>query len=161
VTRLFGLVLVAGFIVVLVIITVQLHGDAARSSLTQGHGLARQARVTSVHTVDHSTRTNSWVTYDYTVALSAPARSARVSVVHDPARDDQRFSSGDRVRVLVDPQQTGYAELPGLPVQAADWFIAPLIMTVVFLALAALIIVEHVRHRRRAGEGSGPAAAPA
>jgi hypothetical protein len=91
------------------------------------------------------------------VALAVPAGTVTRTVAHDPTRDFQRFDRGDTIRVLVDPQQADYAELPGIPVESSWWFAAPLTLAVVFLALAVLITAEEIRHRRSAGTRSRPA----
>jgi hypothetical protein len=157
VTRIAGIVIIIGAGVTLTTIAVQLHSQAALSSYTQQHGLARHATVEVVHPVSHDTSHDSWTTYDYDVALAAPAGPASRTVAHDPTRDFQRFSQGDKISVLVDPRQPGYAELPGIPVESSWWFTVPLTLTVIFLAPAALITVEEIRHRRRRSAGTLPA----
>jgi hypothetical protein len=156
VTRIAGIVIIIGAVVTLTTIAVQLHSRAALSSYTQQHGLARDATVEAVHPVSHDTSHDSWTTYDYDVALAVPAGPATRTIAHDPTRDFQRFSQGDKISVLVDPRQPGYAELPGVPVESSWWFTVPLTLTVIFLAPAVLITVEEIRHRRRRSAGTLP-----
>jgi hypothetical protein len=157
-TRIAGIAIIIGAIVALATLAAGLHSQAVRSSYTQHHGLVRNAAVEAVHPVSHDTSHDSWTTYDYDVALAVPAGTVTRTVAHDPTRDSQRFDRGDTISVLVDPQQTDYAELPGIPVESSWWFAAPLTLAVVFLALAVLITAEEIRHRRRsAGTRSRPA----
>ena len=156
VTRIAGIVIIIGAGVTLTAVAFQLHSQAALSSYTQRHGLARSATVEAVRPVNHGTSHDAWTTYDYDVALTAAAGPASRTVAHDPARDFQRFSPGDKISVLVDPRQPGYAELPGIPVESSWWFAVPLTLTVIFLAPAVLITVEEIRHRRRRSAGTLP-----
>jgi hypothetical protein len=156
VTRIAGIVIIIGAGVTLTTIAVQLHSRAALSSYTQQHGLARDATVEAVHPVSHDTSHDSWTTYDYDVALAVPAGPATRTIAHDPTRDFQQFSQGDKISVLVDPRQPGYAELPGVPVESSWWFTVPLTLSVIFLAPAVLITVEEIRHRRRRSAGTLP-----
>jgi hypothetical protein len=158
VTRIVGIVIIIGAVVTLAAVAFQLHAQAALSSYTQQHGLARRATVEGVHPVSHDTSHDSWTTYDYDVALAVPAGPASRTIAHDPTRDFQRFSQGDKISVLVDPRQPGYAELPGKPVESSWWFTVPLTLAAVFLAPVALIAIEEVRHRRRRPADTLPAA---
>jgi hypothetical protein len=160
VTRIVGVVLIAGVVAGLTALTLQLHGQAAQSSYTQRHGLARRATVEAVHQVSHATSTQAWTTYDYDVALARPAGRVTRTVAHDPTQDFQRFDRGDVISVLVDPRQPAYAELPGIPVESPSWFAGPLVLAVIFLALAALIIAEEIRHRRGRSAAAGPTPGP-
>src|ERR1022692_4580322 len=147
-TRIIGIAIVIDAAVARTARAVQLHAEAARSSYTQQHGLARQATVEAVHAVSHDTSHDSWTTYDYDVTLAAPAGQVTRTVAHDPTRDFQRFDPGEKVSVLVDPQQPDYAELPGSPVGSSSWFTGPLVLGVIFLGLIALITAEEIKHRR-------------
>lgn len=160
VTRIAGIVIIIGAIAALTTLAVQLHSQAVLSSYTQHHGLARNGTVDAVHAVSHDTSHDSWTTYDYDVALAGPTGPVTRTVAHDPTRDFQRFNQGDTISVLVDPRQPGYAELPGIPVESS-WFIAPLVLSVVFLLPVVLISVEEIRHRRlRSAAARGRPAPP-
>jgi hypothetical protein len=147
-SRIAGAVIIVGAVAALTALAVSLHSQASLSSYTQRHGLARAAKVEAVHPVSHDTSHDSWTTYDYGVVLAVPAGAVTRTVAHDPTRDFQRFDPGDTIRVLVDPRQPGYAELPGIPVGTSSWFIGPLTLAVIFLGLLALITAEEIRHRR-------------
>jgi hypothetical protein len=147
-SRIISAVIVVGAVVLLALLTLNLHSQASRSQDTQAHGLSRHARVVSVRTINNDTRYDSWITYDYVVALTVPAGTVRTTVVHDPTRDFQEFDPGDSITVLVDPHQLSYAELPGLPVESRWWFVGPLTLGLIFLGLAALLITEEIKHRR-------------
>ena len=157
VTRIAGIVIIIGAGVLLTVIAFQLHSQAALSAYTQQHGLARHATVEGVHPVSHDTSHDSWTTYDYDVALAVPAGPASRTVAHDPTRDFQRFSQGDKISVLVDPRQPGYAELPGIPVESSWWFIVPSALAAIFLLPTVLIAIEEIRHRRPRSAGTLPA----
>jgi hypothetical protein len=146
-TRIVGIAIIIGAIAALTTLAVSLHSQAAQSSYTQHHGLVRHATVEAVHAVSHDTSHDSWTTYDYDVALAIPAGPVTRAVAHDPTRDFQQFDAGNTISVLVDPRQPGYAELPGVPVESS-WFIAPLVLSVVFLLPVVLISVEELKHRR-------------
>jgi hypothetical protein len=121
---------------------------ASRSALTQHHGVSRDGSVAAVHTVEHSPRYSSYDTYDYDVALTAPADGVSRTRAHDPSKDFQAFSAGEPITVLVDPKQPGYADLAGKPVQNSNWFIGPLLVAVVFIGLGVLLGYEEIGHRR-------------
>jgi hypothetical protein len=135
----------------LVFISVSLHSKASRSAFTQDHGLARTGTVTAVHSVENSTRYDSWTTYDYDVTLSSPVGQSTQTVVNDPTKDFQNFNKGDSISALVDPKNPDYAELPGHPVQSSRWWIAPLCIGAVFVALLIFLGYEAIRHRRHSG----------
>jgi len=148
VSRIVAILAIVGVIAFIIALSFSLHSRAARSSYTQHHGLARKGTVASVNSVSHDTRYDSWTTYDYDVTLAAPAGAATHTVAHDPTKDSQQFNQGDPINVLVNPKQLNYAELPGMPVQSSAWFVGPLILSVIFVGLGALITTEQIKHRR-------------
>ncbi len=166
-SRIVAIVIVIGAAAALTTLAVSLHSQAARSSYTQHHGLVRTATIEAVQPVSNSTSHDSWTTYDYDLALAAPAGAVTRTVAHDPTRDFRRFDQGDTISVLVDPRQPDYAELPGIPVESSSWFIGPLALAVVFVGLIVLISAEEIKHRRlrsaktRRRSGSPLAAPPA
>jgi hypothetical protein len=159
-SRIVGTVVLLGAVVAIVALGVTLHGRSARSSYTQSQGVAAAGVVTSVTSVGHDTRYDSWTSYDYRVELTEPVGDATSTVVHDPTRDFQRFETGERIDVLVDPQDTRYAELPGRPVQSGAWYVGPLVLSLVLLGLVALVATRSrgLRRARTAGpaDGAGP-----
>jgi hypothetical protein len=159
-SRIAGIAIVIGAIVGVTTLAVHLHSQAVLSSYTQHHGLMRRATVEAVHPVSHDTSHDAWTTYDYDVALAAPAGPATRTVAHDPSRDFRRFDQGDTISVLIDPRQPDYAELPGIPVESSSWFIVPLTLAVIFLATTVLITTEEIRHRRLRSAGTRGRSAP-
>jgi hypothetical protein len=148
VARAFGILLGAGFVVVLIAITVSLHSSAVRSAETQHHGVSRSAMVVAVHRESHASRYDSWSTYNYDVRLSSPVGAAATTVLNDPSRDDQQYEPGEVTTVLIDPKDVDYAELPGVPVQSKSWVVAPLLFVVLGVGLVILLAVESRKHRR-------------
>jgi hypothetical protein len=134
-------------VILLVPATLYLHGQTVRTANTQ-HGLARRATVVTVLPDQHDTTYQSWTTYNYEVRLAAPAAGVTRTVAHDPTRDSQRFFAGDRVRVVVDPGQPGYAEFPGLPVAAPAWYLLAVVVLAVIAVLAVWIGWAGRRGRR-------------
>ena len=158
VARTFTILYAVGLLAFLIYLSVDLNAKAARSALTQHHGLPRTGTVQFVHPVHHSSRSGSWTTYNYDVALTTPAAGTTRTVVHDPTRDFQHFTSGESVAALVDPKNPSYAELAGHPLQSSSWFVGPLIIAVWFTGFASLITHEELKHRRqRTAARTGPA----
>jgi len=113
-----GILVPAGSIVMFVI-SVQEYRDAARSSYTQAHGVRRDARVISEHT-----STGKYPTSALAVRLSGPVNGHDTTTVH--IQGAPTYSPGARVTVVVDPQDPGYAELPGAPYTSDGQWEAPL-----------------------------------
>ena len=95
-----GAVLIAGSVVA--------HGDAARTSYTQAHGVRRAA-----HVLSEDTSTGRDPTSTLAVQLSGPVNGHGMTTVH--IQGTPTYSPGALVTVVVDPQDPGYAELPGAP----------------------------------------------
>jgi hypothetical protein len=158
VARMRTILYAVGLLAFLIYLSVDLHAKAARSALTQHHGLPRTGTVQFVHAVNHSNKSGSWTTYNYYLALTTLAAGTNRTVVHDPTRDFQHFTSGESVAALVDPKNPSYAELAGRPLQSSSWFVGPLIIAVWFTGFAGLITHEELKHRRqRATARKGPA----
>jgi hypothetical protein len=92
----------------LMIVSTVLAGTANKSSYTQAHGLSRDGTVTSVH--DYDGRDAST---DLGVRLAEPVGGQPATTAH--VRGISSLKADAAVRVLVDPQDPGYAELPGQP----------------------------------------------
>lgn len=150
IARLIGIVFLAGFVVLLVVITLSMHRDAARSSETQHHGVVRSATIDAVHSEAHATRYDSWTTYDYDVTLAVPVDGRTTTDLHDPSKDFQRFDTGETTSVLVDPKDPGYAELQGHAVQTLTWIAMPITVAACFLVVAIAVGFEERKHRRAA-----------
>ncbi|MGO9789178.1 MAG: hypothetical protein ACLP8S_06555 [Solirubrobacteraceae bacterium] len=91
---------------------VSTHSQGVRSAFVQSHGVRAAAVVDRVDNTQHCSRSGCNYTAAVVVTLKAPVRGARTSVVHYPDYSD--LVSGESVVVLVDPQQTAYAGLPGV-----------------------------------------------
>lgn len=136
--------------------------NAQRSSYTQAHGVRTAGTVVSaVNTSVCSARGGCSYTASIVVLLSSPVRGTTTTTVSYP--DRTQLARGDAVTVLVDPQQLGYAELPGHPnTTAAQWALG-FALAVVFALLAAwdarsLRRALALRRRLRAQESAASAA---
>ena len=116
--------------VVLVVLAVAGVSSWQRSHETQAHGLRATGVVTSLVVVNHSSRYSSYDTYNLVVKLTPPVRG-RQSTVVNTNYESPPASVGQRVEVLVDPNDLGYAELPDAPVATISNTIAPLAFVVV------------------------------
>jgi hypothetical protein len=103
---------------------------ASKSAYTQAHGVSRAATVISV--TSNGSKSGS---EDVAVSLADPADGQQTTTVHVPST--QSFPAGAKVQILIDPQDPGYAELPGQRyttastawgTAAAFWLIAALLM---------------------------------
>lgn len=118
-----------------------------RSKETQDHGISENAFVTQVISIWNSTRYGGYYTYNLAVHLSTPVHGHTTAVVHTnyqspPASVDQTIT------VLVDPDDPGYAELPGAPAGSGWGAFVPLVVAVVFVLL--LVLSARRRHRLKA-----------
>jgi hypothetical protein len=130
----------------LIVHSVSLHGDAARTSYTQAHGVRRTARV-----VSEDAGTGKSPTSTATVRLDEPVDGHAVTTVH--IQGAPAYSPGTPVTVVVDPRDPAYAELPGSPYStSAQWEIALVIGLAVILVIPFGIGVAYLavlRTRRR------------
>jgi Protein of unknown function (DUF3592) len=150
---LFGLVLLAmavGFF----LFAFHLRTEGAKSAYTQAHGIARQATVVSVQNIQHTTHSQSgggtiFYTATITASLNPPVNGLAQTTVNVPHQVYD--AAGQTVTVLVDPQDPGYAELPGTPaVTAKDWY-AAFGAAVVAALLACFLgwqLIKKLRRRR-------------
>lgn len=112
---LLALIVGLGLGTVLIVHSVSVHGDAARTSYTQAHGVRRTARVISEDTGKGKDPTST-----VAVRLSEPVNGHATTTVH--IHGAPTYSPGAPVTVDVDPQDPGYAELPGAPyTSTAQW----------------------------------------
>ena len=125
------------------------YSQASRSSYVQHHGTEAGATVGSVDNTQHCSRSGCDWTAAIAVSLSPPVDGTHSTVVHYPDYSD--LSAGDRVTVLVDPKQPGYAELPGSPFQSAWAWIVLAAFAVFFALLVAFegrALLRQLAHRR-------------
>jgi hypothetical protein len=128
---------------VLIVHSVSVHRDAARSYYTQGHGVRRAARVISE---DAATGTSPKSTA--AVQLSEPVNGHDTTTVHMIGAPT--YSPGAQVAVVVDPQDPGYAELPGAPYTTTGQWATFLVWGLLVILLAPLWLgVAGLRSRRR------------
>lgn len=141
------LVVVPGVGISLIVGSVLEHGDAARTSYTQGHGVRRNARVISEHTTNSGKNAYSAVA----VRLRGPVDGQDTTTVH--VNGAPGYSPGAPVTVLVDPRDPGYAELPGAPYTSnAQWQIPlgiGLACIVVIPFCIGVVVLRQRRSRRR------------
>lgn len=122
------------------------HSQAERSSYVQHHGIAEQGTV--IFTANstqcyRSCSSNAAIDVSYTTA----GGDVRFTTVH--YGDVSGLSGGDKVRVLVDPRQASYAELPGSAYVTSRVWIVLGAFAVLFAALDVSFAVSVVRARRR------------
>jgi DivIVA domain-containing protein len=122
-----------------------MHSDGERSSYTQSSGIAETATVTSVTTTGPKNPQT-----DISVLLGTPVDYQFVSDVYVPG--DHSYNTGDKIRILVDPRDPSYSELPGQP----DGRMLPLMISTALLgllfaatAVACLARAFQLRPRRR------------
>ena len=134
---------------VLIFHSVQEHGDAARSSYTQAHGVRQAAQVISERTSpgdDPEHPTSALV-----VRLSSPVNGHDTTTVH--IQGAPAYSPGAPVTVVVDPQDPGYAELPGAPYTSSfEWEISLILglgLILVIPLCLGLAVLRQLRSRRR------------
>ena len=142
-------VLITGLGGALIFHSVQEHGDAAQSSYTQADGVRQAARVISERTSpgdDPKHPTSALV-----VRLSRPVNGHDTTTVH--IQDAPTYSPGAPVTVVVDPQDPGYAELPGAPYTTSAQFwiflVIGLACILVFPLRIGLPLWRQLRSRHR------------
>lgn len=140
------LVMVAGG-TISIVASVSEYGDEARSAYTQAHGVRRAAQVLSADTaMAGKTPTSTGI-----VLLSEPFDGHGTTTVH--VRSVPLYP-GAAVTVLVDPQDPGYAELPGVPYTSNGWWVFLLLLGLALILIVPVGVgVEYLgtlRSRRRA-----------
>jgi hypothetical protein len=143
------LIVVAGFAVW----AVNVHAEGALSSYVQHDGMHRTGGILRVQNVEHQdTNDGPYYSSFITVSLAPPMDGHSTTVVHVP--HGSSFVVGEGLEILVDPQQPGYAELPGQPfVQNRQWIVAGsfslAIAVVGFLPMVLMTVRMVARYRRR------------
>jgi hypothetical protein len=98
---------------VLAALAVHAHSQAAsegeRSAFTQAHGVRREA---TVDRIDVFQSAHGQDTSEVSVTLDKPVAGRTTTTVHVPGNFAD--AGTDHIAVLVDPQEPGYAEEPGL-----------------------------------------------
>jgi hypothetical protein len=132
---------------------VNLHAQAALSSYVQHDGVHRTGGIVRIQNIEHQdTRGGPWYSALITVTLAPPMEGHSTTVVHDP--HGSNLIVGEGLEILVDPQQPGYAELPGQPFgQNWQWIFAGCFSLAIALVgvLPQVSMIVHMvgRYRRR------------
>jgi DivIVA domain-containing protein len=123
-----------------------MHTAGERSSYTQASGIAETATVTSVTTTGPKNPQT-----DISVLLDTPVDYRFVSDVYVPG--DHSYNTGDKIKILVDPRDPSYSELPGDP-DARMWplMISTALLSLLFAAAAVACLGQAVRIRQRRRE---------
>lgn len=121
---------------------------AGKSAETQGHGVSRTATVLSMTANEPAGKDAGSATETLDVRLDSPVGGRSATTVHVPG-DSDWYANDATVQILVDPQDAGYAELPGQPLttSAVPW--GNVIPLLVALILAGSMI-PRARKRLRA-----------
>jgi DivIVA domain-containing protein len=132
---------------------VAFHSDYERSNYTQASGISDSATVTS-----ENVGTGKAAETHVTVRLDTPVGGRDISVVNIAGAASYR--PGDRISILVDPQDPSYSELPGRPDDTAFEALvacAIVIVLMILVVVGSLVASLRKRLRRRRGRRSLPA----
>jgi hypothetical protein len=149
----FALLMYLGAVIGFAAYAVNLHAQAALSSYVQHDGVHRTGGIVRVRNIEHQdTRGGPWYSSLITVTLAPPIDGHSSTVVHDP--NGSNLIVGEGLEILVDPQQPGYAELPGEPFgQNWQWIFAGSFSLAIALVgvLPQVSTIVHMvgRYRRR------------
>ena len=138
---------------------VVLHGEAQHSSRVQHHGVAETGRVVSIDNIEHTTKTSTYYTAHVAVRFSEPVDGVATTLVHYPHRF--RGYEHDPITVLVDPKDTGYAEIAGAPNVSTSSWVGMLVVDAIFGAIGGFSTYELIVVRRRTKAGAFPKGAVA
>jgi hypothetical protein len=137
--------------------------DADRSAYVQRFGVAESATVVGVWNSGYQPRAWSWNDESamIRVELVTPVAGDIWSTAYYPATS--ALADGEAVRVLVDPRDPGYAELPGSPYATrAPWiFVASVVGFCLLLIVSSVAgAAVDIRRRRRDRRSSWGEAQP-
>ena len=133
---------------------------AGKSAETQHHGVSRTATVLSMTTNVPTGKDAGPATETFDVRLDSPLGGRSATTVHVPGNSEW-YVNDATVQILIDPQDAGYAELPGQPLttSAVPWgTVIPLLAALILLgamiprarkrlrAMAALRATANVHH---------------
>ncbi len=124
------------------------HADYERSNYAQASGIPQTATV-----ISENVGTGKGAETHVTVRLDPPVGGRDVSVVN--VAGARVYQPGDRISILVDPQDPSYSELPGLPDDTSLEALVgcAIVLLVVFLSVTGGL-VSAFRKRRRRGQRS-------
>jgi hypothetical protein len=133
-----------------------LPGHVSRSQYTQAHGVREQAIF--AHSIYSGTNTETWAD----VTLTRPVNGRTTSVVHVPG--EVRYTPGQHLTVVVDPQQASYSEIAGNPAFSYSRFLSENVWIGIPAVIAIVILVgalwDGCQWLRRRWTGTGPPAEP-
>jgi hypothetical protein len=151
-----GTVVLTVALLVFVAHAAALPGDVNRSQYVQAHGVREQAIF--AHLLDSGTNTETWAD----VTLTRPVNGRTTSVVHVPG--EVRYTPGQHLTVVVDPQQASYSEIAGNPAFSYFRFMTENALFGIFplIAIAMLVVAlwDRCQWLRRRWTGTGPPAGP-
>lgn len=126
---------------------------ASESAYTQAHGVPGAATVLGVTSNGRDSGTEN-----VTAAPADPVDGQQLTTVHVPST--QSFPPSASVRILIDPQDPGYAELPGHRFTTASnaWWTAASFWLMAALVMVPMIFVARGWIRERRGGALLPAA---
>lgn len=133
--------------VLLIVTTFHLHAEATRSSYVQANGAVRAATVTRVDNIEHQGKYSTWYTAQINATFLPPVDGQAKTVIYVP--DSVDYSLGQQLPVLIDPQEPGYAELPGTPGTTSGNWISAAVVAAIMLGFEGLAIWGMVREYRR------------
>jgi hypothetical protein len=148
-----ALLMYLGVVIGFAVYAVNLHAQAALSSYVQHDGVQRTGGIVRIQNIEHQdTRNGPWYSSLITVTLVPPIEGHSTTVVHDP--HGSNLIAGEGLQILVDPQQPGYAELPGQPFgQNWQWIFTGCLSLAIALVgvLPQVSMIVHMvgRYRRR------------
>jgi hypothetical protein len=134
-----GVVVALGLGITMFVGAAQQHGAAAQSSYTQAHGVRMAARV-----VSELTNTGKISTSALAVRLSGPVNGHDTTTVH--IHGAPAYSTGATVTVVVDPQDPGYAELPGAPYSTTPQWVTDLMIGLGLILGTVLVAGYNILH---------------
>ncbi len=131
------------------------HTGAVRSGWVQQHGIARIATVDYFQNVYHrNTHGGGYYTALIGASFAPPIQGVTRTLAHYPIQ--AHLSDGEMIKVLVDPTDPSYAEIPGAPATNGWVWILDLALAVASLAAsfvagrAAIRVLLHVRKFKKA-----------
>lgn len=145
--------IMAGILIILLSFVIafgirQLNSAAAKSSYTQAHGIRENATVTSVDNEQSCQDSPGSCSYSANVSVTLPtAVKGRTSTVaYVPHK--VTYANGQSVAVLVNPEDPGYAEVPGQSGYTNSGLLA--VLEWPFAALVFVIgVIQAVKGTRR------------
>lgn len=124
---------------IMFISTIRCYSDVQRSDLTQHHGIAVASRVLSVNNEFHNYAKGGGGYYTATaiLALDPPIKGHSTTMAHFAGRLD--INPGLGIAALVDPNDPGYAELPGHPFKTTQNWVVFMVITLLFAGWFAYV----------------------